>query len=106
MSWSEERNFTVDTLPPEGLSVSIDKNGCVNPDTEFEITVVATEQLSTVKVLFQDILTDLLPSEVGFSRKLFAPRESGGYTASVFASDVLGNEIVKDNAITITVCEK
>lgn len=100
---SNQVTIQIDSTPPEGLSVVVEPQGLLNPGQEFDIFVTANEPLSSVRGIFQQVLTQLIPSDDGFKRTLTAPLEEGSYPVHVIASDALGNEIRKDNAGIIQV---
>lgn len=100
---SETLIITIDSTPPENLSVLVDPQGLLEPGQEFQVFVSASEPLSSVSAIFQQVLTQLIPSDQGFSRTLTAPLQDGEYPIHVIAQDALGNEIRKDNAGLIQV---
>jgi hypothetical protein len=102
---SDSVRIEVDTTPPNSLSVSTNPAGPFQPGQEFELFVSADEELSTVSAIYQDVLTQLIPSENGYIRTLTAPLLPGEYPINIIASDILGNQIEENNALSIAVVE-
>ncbi len=100
---SNEITIQIDKTPPADLTIDIPTDQTLEPGQEFEINVKANEPLSGVSVVFQDVLTQMIPSGDGFQVTLTAPLEGGEYPVSIVATDLLGNEGEEPEAGIITV---
>lgn len=103
---SNSVNVEIDTTPPNTITSYITPEGPLEPGQEFQVFVSADEPLTTVSVIYQDVLTQLIPNEDKYTRTLTAPLLPGEYTLDIIASDMLGNKVEKNNAVEVAVKEE
>ena len=102
---SNEDQIQIDRTPPEVMSVEINPPGAVEPNQEFQIKIGAAESLSAVRVVFNELLTELdAVDDRNFVTTLRAPAACGEYPMSSTIVDLLGNELEESNAAVVTVC--
>ncbi len=100
---SETVEIEIDSSPPNTITVSTEPELPFSPGQEFQVIVSSNESLASASAIYQDVLTQLIPSNTDYVRTLTAPLTPGEYPVHVLASDMLGNEIRKDNALVIII---
>jgi len=101
---SEKVTIKVNSATPEYKGIKIDPTGIMDPETPINVEVYASQGLSSVKVIINDVLTALDEDTPGtYKGKIYSPADAGTYGISTMLSDEFGHETKKDNVAQITV---
>ena len=100
-------SIKVNSSTPEFKSIKVTPKGEVEAETEISIEVFSTSGLSDVKVILNDVLTNLTEQQDGmYTGKTNAPNEAGKYGIDVILKDEFGHETKKSEVETLFVTEK
>ncbi|MCF7846781.1 MAG: Ig-like domain-containing protein [Candidatus Gracilibacteria bacterium] len=120
---SRKVTVTIDRTPPQVMGVEQIPSGPIEPGQNFQIKVSSSDELSQVRGVFNEFLTEFSPDTSGgagsgagsgsgtgdagspkvFSATFTAPAEPGEYPLSVTLVDLLGNPMEEPNAAVISV---
>ncbi len=99
--------ITIDRSPPQVMSVEIFPTGDVKPGSEVQLKVGASEELSSVSVVFSGQVHELVSQDSkNFFGTIRVPLEIGEHPLTVVLSDLLGNKMTEPNAGVVVVAEK
>ncbi len=102
---SQEVIITIDRLPPRVIAVQLTPPPPYDPNQDFELSIKASEPLSSAQCVLEDVRYDLSASGDKFVTIMQAPEECGEYIIGCKIADTLGNELDEPNAAKITVCK-
>jgi len=103
---SNKVTITIDRTPPQAMGIEQVPSGCLEPGRDFQLKVTASDELSSVRCVFNEFLTEFSPEdEKTFSANFVAPMAEGDFPVSCTLFDLLGNVLDEQNAGVVCVEE-
>ncbi|MCP4522745.1 MAG: hypothetical protein GY828_00840 [Candidatus Gracilibacteria bacterium] len=103
---SEEIHIKVESIAPTLKSINLDVKS-VEAEGKYSVEVIASQKLTSVKVLVDDVLHSLNEVSSGkYTADLLAPKKAGVYKVDVILKDELGLETKESGTESINVTAK